>query len=263
MPARLAGRRPLPRTTASSINRSSVPATRPYRRPAISRSIRPILPPSSSRSSPRPWRSRPLPEETTEDQKPGEPCCPSRPTTRRPWRPRRDWTASRRRLPGSGPSRPSTATRSWPSWAAAAWASSTAPEQIRLNRPCVLKMILAGAHADAEAAARFLAEAEAVARLQHPNIVQIYHIGEADGLPFFELEFVAGGSLDRRLDGHALAAAAGGRADRGGGARRRRGAPPGHRPPRPQAGQHPAGGRRHAQDHRLRPGQVAGPRTAA
>ena len=73
--------------------------------------------------------------------------------------------------------------------------------QVRLNRPCALKMILAGAHAGAEAAARFLAEAEAVARLQHPNIVQIHHIGEADGLPFFELEYVAGGSLDRRLDG--------------------------------------------------------------
>ncbi len=48
---------------------------------------------------------------------------------------------------------------------------------------------------------RFLAEAEAVARLQHPNIVQIHHIGEADGLPYFELEYIDGGSLDRRLDG--------------------------------------------------------------
>jgi serine/threonine protein kinase len=65
--------------------------------------------------------------------------------------------------------------------------------QIRLNRPCVLKMILAGVHADAESVARLLAEA--VARLQHPNIVQIHHIGEADGLPFFELEYVSSGSL--------------------------------------------------------------------
>ena len=73
--------------------------------------------------------------------------------------------------------------------------------QVRLNRPCVLKMILAGAHAGSEAVARFLAEAEAVARLQHPNIVQIYDIGEADGLPFFALEYVDGGSLDQRLDG--------------------------------------------------------------
>jgi hypothetical protein len=73
--------------------------------------------------------------------------------------------------------------------------------QILLKRPCVLKMILAGAHAGAEATVRFLAEAEAVARLQHPNIVQIHHIGQADGLPFFELEYAEGGSLDRRLDG--------------------------------------------------------------
>jgi eukaryotic-like serine/threonine-protein kinase len=74
-------------------------------------------------------------------------------------------------------------------------------QQTRLSRPCVLKMILAGAHADNEAIARFLAEAEAVACLQHPNIVQIYHIGEVDGLPYFELEFIPGGSLDQRLNG--------------------------------------------------------------
>jgi len=74
-------------------------------------------------------------------------------------------------------------------------------QQVLLNRPCVLKMILAGAHAGDEATVRFLAEAEAVARLQHPNIVQIHHVGRADGLPFFELEYVPGGSLDRRLDG--------------------------------------------------------------
>jgi WD40 repeat protein/tRNA A-37 threonylcarbamoyl transferase component Bud32 len=73
--------------------------------------------------------------------------------------------------------------------------------QVRLNRPCALKMILAGAHANDEASARFLAEAEAVARLQHPNVVQIHHIGESGGLPFFELEFLDGGSLDRRLNG--------------------------------------------------------------
>ncbi len=73
--------------------------------------------------------------------------------------------------------------------------------QVRLNRPCALKMILAGAHATPEAATRFLAEAEAIARLEHPHIVRIHHIGESDGLPFFELEFAPGGSLDRQLDG--------------------------------------------------------------
>ena len=86
--------------------------------------------------------------------------------------------------------------------------------QVLLNRPCVLKMILAGAHAGAEATVRFLAEAEAVARLQHPNIVQIHHIGEADGLPYLRA-----GVRRRRQPGpaarrHALAGAAGGRADR-------------------------------------------------
>ncbi|MFO0888126.1 MAG: serine/threonine-protein kinase [Isosphaeraceae bacterium] len=73
--------------------------------------------------------------------------------------------------------------------------------QVRLNRPCALKMVLAGAHATPEAATRFLAEAEAIARLEHPHIVRIHHVGEADGLPFFELEFAPGGSLDRQLDG--------------------------------------------------------------
>ena len=46
-----------------------------------------------------------------------------------------------------------------------------------------------------------MTEAEAIARLQHPSIVQIRHIGDADGLPFLELEYVAGGSLDQQLDG--------------------------------------------------------------
>jgi WD40 repeat protein len=73
--------------------------------------------------------------------------------------------------------------------------------QLQLDRLCALKMILSGAHADATMARRFLVEAQAVARLQHPNVVQIHHIGEADGLPFFELEYLEGGSLDKQLDG--------------------------------------------------------------
>jgi serine/threonine-protein kinase len=73
--------------------------------------------------------------------------------------------------------------------------------QVRFNRPCALKVILAGAHADHVAAIRFLGEAEAVAKPQHPNIVQIHTIGEADGLPFLELEYLQGDSLARGLDG--------------------------------------------------------------
>ncbi len=72
---------------------------------------------------------------------------------------------------------------------------------VRLNRPCALKMILAGAHASPESAVRFLVEAEAAGRLRHPNIVQVFHVGEAEGLPFVEMELVGGGGLERRLDG--------------------------------------------------------------
>jgi WD40 repeat protein len=72
---------------------------------------------------------------------------------------------------------------------------------VLLNRPCALKTILTGAYSDPVTTVRFLAEAEAVARLRHPNVVQIHHIGEADGLPFLELEYLDGGSLDRHLDG--------------------------------------------------------------
>ncbi|MCI0380156.1 MAG: protein kinase [Gemmataceae bacterium] len=64
-----------------------------------------------------------------------------------------------------------------------------------LKRIVALKMILAGEHAGPKALGRFRAEAEAVAALQHPGIVQIYEIGEHEGKPFFSLEFVGGGSL--------------------------------------------------------------------
>jgi WD40 repeat protein/tetratricopeptide (TPR) repeat protein len=71
--------------------------------------------------------------------------------------------------------------------------------QVGLNRLVALKMILAGGHAGPQERARFRAEAEAVACLQHPNIVQIYEVGEHDGLPFFSLEYVDGGSLAQKL----------------------------------------------------------------
>ena len=100
-----------------------------------------------------------------------------------------------------GRSRRSRATRCWRSWAAAAWGSSSRRRAERLNRLVALKMILAGDLAGPEAAARFLAEAEAVARLQHPQVVQIFRIGDHDGRPFLEMEYVEGGSLADRLDG--------------------------------------------------------------
>ena len=73
--------------------------------------------------------------------------------------------------------------------------------QVRLNREVALKMILAGDHAGPDTLARFVAEAETIARLKHPNIVQIYAIGDWEGRPYVELEYVEGGSLGSRLDG--------------------------------------------------------------
>ncbi len=74
-----------------------------------------------------------------------------------------------------------------------------------LNRPVALKMILAGAHADAETLSRFHREAEAVARLQHPGFVQIHEVGEYQGRPYLTLEYVDGGNLAHHLAGATLA----------------------------------------------------------
>jgi len=73
----------------------------------------------------------------------------------------------------------------------------------RLNRLVALKMIR-GAYADEIQITRFKIEAEAVARLRHPNILQIYDIGECEGSPYVALELLEGGSLADRLRGTAL-----------------------------------------------------------
>jgi serine/threonine-protein kinase len=78
--------------------------------------------------------------------------------------------------------------------------------QVALGRPVAVKMILSGAHAGGDERARFKTEAEAVARLQHPNIVQIFEVGEHEGRPFFSLEFCPGGSLEAKLKGTPLPA---------------------------------------------------------
>jgi serine/threonine protein kinase len=64
-----------------------------------------------------------------------------------------------------------------------------------------LKMILAADYSDPARRARFLAEGDAIARLQHPNIVQIHEVGQHGGLPFLVLEHVGGGSLAAQLRG--------------------------------------------------------------
>jgi tRNA A-37 threonylcarbamoyl transferase component Bud32/tetratricopeptide (TPR) repeat protein len=79
-------------------------------------------------------------------------------------------------------------------------------EQTGLKRVVALKVLRGGAVADDAEIERFRAEAQAVARLQHPHIVQVYEVGECasgDGgtLPFFALEYVEGGTLGDRLAG--------------------------------------------------------------
>ncbi len=72
---------------------------------------------------------------------------------------------------------------------------------LRLNRKVALKMILAGAYAGARELAQFQREAEAVAALRHPNIVQIHDIGDSDGRPYFTMEYVEDGTLAQKLAG--------------------------------------------------------------
>jgi serine/threonine protein kinase len=77
-------------------------------------------------------------------------------------------------------------------------------QQISLNRLVALKMDLAGSYASAEERSRFRTEAEIIARLQHPNIVQIHEVGEHHGRLFFSLELCPGGNLEKKLAGTPL-----------------------------------------------------------
>jgi eukaryotic-like serine/threonine-protein kinase len=62
-----------------------------------------------------------------------------------------------------------------------------------------IKMVRAGRHARTDQLDRFRSEAEAVARLRHPHIIQIYEVGEWQGQPYFSMEYVADGNLAQRL----------------------------------------------------------------
>ncbi|MEO8614194.1 MAG: serine/threonine-protein kinase, partial [Luteolibacter sp.] len=66
-------------------------------------------------------------------------------------------------------------------------------QQLTLKRTVALKM-LTGDYAPDDVL-RFRAEAEMAAGLQHPNIVHIHEVGEEDGVPFFSMEYVEGGTL--------------------------------------------------------------------
>jgi tetratricopeptide (TPR) repeat protein len=71
--------------------------------------------------------------------------------------------------------------------------------QLRANRPVALKMIRGGAHVQPDQLERFRVEGQSGARLRHPNVVQVYDVGESNGLPYLALELLEGGSLRDRL----------------------------------------------------------------
>jgi serine/threonine protein kinase len=73
--------------------------------------------------------------------------------------------------------------------------------QLALQRIVAIKMFQNWARAGEKELARFRDEADVIARLQHPNIVQIHDVGDIAGRPYFVLEYVAGGNLAEKLDG--------------------------------------------------------------
>ena len=106
--------------------------------------------------------------------------------------------------------------------------------QVGLNRLVALKMIRGGSQARADHFVRFSIEAEAVAKLRHPNILLIYDIGEVGDLPFVALELLEGGSLADRMGGTPQPANRFGRAAGHPGPGRPGGPPGWDHPPRPQ-----------------------------
>ncbi|MBI3724084.1 serine/threonine protein kinase [bacterium] len=69
----------------------------------------------------------------------------------------------------------------------------------RLRRTVALKMLLPGSESDSLLVQRFQREAQAVARLKHPNIVSVHEVGELLGRHFLAMDFIEGATLDRRL----------------------------------------------------------------
>ncbi len=70
--------------------------------------------------------------------------------------------------------------------------------QVRADRIVAMKIMLNAEHARPTDIARFQTEIESAARLQHPNIVQVYDVGVVNELPYFTQEFIRGGTLSQR-----------------------------------------------------------------
>ena len=72
---------------------------------------------------------------------------------------------------------------------------------LRLNQAVAVKLMLGGGYADLLAMSRFMSEAETLARIRHPNVVQVYDFGDIEGVPYFTMEYIEGGNLAQRLTG--------------------------------------------------------------
>jgi eukaryotic-like serine/threonine-protein kinase len=68
-----------------------------------------------------------------------------------------------------------------------------------IGRMVAIKKITAGFGQDSDLLKRFMSEAQAVGKLQHPSIVVIYDLGDDDGIPFLVMEYLTGQSLDKVL----------------------------------------------------------------
>jgi len=71
--------------------------------------------------------------------------------------------------------------------------------QSGLERLVALKMLLAGQHASPSQRVRFEAEVKAIGRLQHPNLVQVFEVGEHEGRAYFSMEYLEGGNLEDKI----------------------------------------------------------------
>ena len=70
----------------------------------------------------------------------------------------------------------------------------------KLDRPVAIKLLADNLAGDEEVRARFTREARLAAKLDHPNVVQVYDVGEEDDRPYIVMELVAGGTLGDRLE---------------------------------------------------------------
>ena len=73
---------------------------------------------------------------------------------------------------------------------------------LTLKRLVALKVILTGEYSSRKQREQFQSEAETVARLDHPHIVQIHKVGEHDGHPYLVMEFVPGHDLEDEIQRH-------------------------------------------------------------